>query len=347
MRTDDSRCSAGTRRARRAALALAVLALAGDAVAGPGPTPMAGAGDSATMATVATTSQTGTSVPGTTGQLREERFSAPDRVVVKDGAGPVATFTVGSRSVTLRGPQRTFAESTTSATVTTTTWVRLLDQPFAGAVDYAWLAARIGDTTPDVLEVARQYTTGAPDLRDGTGLRIAGDASYGPLQADGTRAEGSDFNDYLGTPWSYGSRVDQPETDQHGAVDCSGYVRMVFGYRSGIPMVLEPDGMALPRRAVQMDASAPGVMVLPNTGTRPSGLGALQPGDLVFFDASTDDDTLTDHVGIYLGLDSAKAPRFLSSRKGADGPTMGDVRGRSTLSGSGLYATSFRSARRL
>ena len=101
------------------------------------------------------------------------------------------------------------------------------------------------------------------------------------------------------------------------------------------------------RRAVQMSASAPGVVVIADTGTRPAGLGALLPGDLVFFDASTDDGTLVDHVGIYLGVDSAGAPRFLSSRKGADGPTMGDVRGRSTLSGSGLYATSFRAARRL
>lgn len=130
-------------------------------------------------------------------------------------------------------------------------------------------------------------------------------------------------------------------------MDCSGYVRMVFGYRSGVPVVLQPDGVALPRRAVQMDDSAPGVTVVPHTGTRPSDLAGLQPGDLVFFDASTDDGTLIDHVGIHLGLDSAGAPRFLSSRKGADGPTMGDVRGRSTLSGSGLYATSFRSARRL
>jgi hypothetical protein len=67
----------------------------------------------------------------------------------------------------------------------------------------------------------------------------------------------------------------------------------------------------------------------------------------VFFDASADEGTLVDHVGIHLGIDSAGAPRFVSSRKGADGPTMGDVRGRSMLSGSRLYATSFRVVRRL
>ncbi|SNR59373.1 NlpC/P60 family protein [Blastococcus mobilis] len=304
---------------------------------------------SATSTPTATTTNPASTAPasGTTGALREQRLASPDRVVVRDDLGPVATFTVGSRTVGLRGPQRTFSESTTTARVISTTWVRLLAQPFKGTVDYGWLAARIGDTSEDVLELARQYVTGAPERRDAAGLRIAGDASYGPLQADGTRAEGSDFNDYLGMHWSYRTEVDQPETDQFGALDCSGYVRMVFGHRAGISMTLQPDGLALPRRAVQMSDSAPGVVVIPDSGTRPTSLAALLPGDLIFFDASTDDGTLIDHVGIYLGIDSAGAPRFLSSRKSADGPTMGDIRGRSTLSGTGLYATAFRAARRV
>ncbi len=286
-------------------------------------------------------------LPGTTGVVREERLSRPDRVVVRDDLGVVATFTVAARTVTVRGAQRTFAESTTSATVTGTAWVRLLGDPFAGAVDYGWLGARLTDTSPDVLEVAGQYVTGAPQFIDASGFPIAGDASYGPLLADGTREEGSDFNDYLGVAWSYGDTVDRPEERQHGALDCSGYVRMVFGYRAGVPLALQADGAALPRRAVQMNESAPGVMAVPYTGKRPKSLDALLPGDLVLFDASTDDGTAIDHVGLYLGVDSAGDPRFLSSRKGADGPTMGDIRGRSTLSGTGLYATSFRSARRL
>jgi cell wall-associated NlpC family hydrolase len=344
----------GTRAVRRAqAAGLAVGLLAGAALTATGtglPLTSAGATESAgpSAQTAVPTGQQGTStVVGTTGPLREERMAAPDRVVLRDDRGPVATFTVGSRSVALRGPQRTFTESTTTASVTTTTWVRLLAQPFAGTVDQGWLSARLSDTSDDVLEVARQYVTGAADRRDASSLRIAGDASYGPLLADGTREEGSDFNDYLGIVGSYATGTDQPETRQYGALDCSGYVRAVFGHRMGVPMTLEPDGAALPRRAVQMNASAPGVMVVPDAGTRPRNFAVLQPGDLVFFDASTDDGTLVDHVGIHLGTDSSGAPRFLSSRKGADGPTMGDVRGRSTLSGSGLYATSFRSARRL
>ena len=296
------------------------------------------------------TSATGiavTALPATFGAVREERLSSPDRVVVRDDVGVVATFATGARTVTVRGNKRTFAESTTSATVTTTTWVRLLGTPFTGSVDYGWLAARLTDTSDDVLEIARQYVTGAPQRTDATGLRVAGDASYGPLLADGTRQEGADFNDYLGLPWTYASGVDQAEDSQYGAIDCSGYIRTIFGYRGGMALTLQPDGVGLPRRAVQMNDSAPGVMVVPYTGARPSKLDRLLPGDLVFFDASTDDGPAIDHAGIYLGVDSAGAPRFVSSRKSADGPTMGDIRGKSVLSGSGLYATSFRSARRL
>lgn len=333
-----------------ATLALAVLGSA--LVAAPGHTSVLIAGTKKPAAgvevAIRTVTVSATAGSSTIGTLREERLTSPDRVVVRDDLGVVATFTVGSRTVSLRGPQRTFAESTTTATITTTTWVRLLDQPFGGTVDHGWLTARLGDTSDDILELTRQYTTGAPERRNAAGLRIAGDASYGRLLVDGTREEGSDFNDYLGVPWSYGTSVDQPEANQYGAMDCSGYVRTAFGYRAGIPMTLQPRGAgALPRRAVQMSDSAPGVMVIPNTGTRPSNTAVLLPGDLVFFDASTDDGTLVDHVGIYLGVDSAGAPRFVSSRKSADGPTMGDIRGRSTLSGTGLYATTFRSARRL
>jgi cell wall-associated NlpC family hydrolase len=337
----------GRRTLAAGLLAVVVGSVAADTVVAPESAPVWAAQD-ATVPTSTVAASVGTD-PGTatSGPLREERLTAPDRVVVRDDLGVVATFTVGSRSVALRGPQRVFAESTTTATVTTTTWVRLLTQPFTGAVDHGWLSGRLTDWSDDVLELARQYVTGAGERYDASGRRIAGDASYGPLQADGTREEGSDFNDYLGDPWTYGSRVDPPEPEQFAAMDCSGYVRTVYGYRAGVPLSLQPDGVTLPRRAVQMAESAPGVVIVPDTGRRPAGTSTLLPGDLLFFDASTDDGTLVDHVGIYLGLDSQGAPRFLSSRKGADGPTMGDVRGRSTLSGTGLYATSFRSVRRL
>ena len=277
------------------------------------------------------------------------QLSGPARVQVRDGSTePVATFTVGARTVTLRGATRTFAEAgTTSATVSTRTYVRMLPRPFDGSVDTTWLRGALASTAPDLLAVAVQYVTGAPTVLATDGAVLSSDAAYGPLQADGTRLEGSDFNDYLQVPWSYGGVVDPPEPEQAGAVDCSGYVRLVFGYRAGLALTRDPDGVRLPRRAVQMLRSAPGVVTVPDTGARPASTAALAPGDLVFFDASTDDGTAVDHVGIYLGLDNGGAPRFVSSRKTVNGPTLGDVGGRSLLSGTGLYATSWRAARRL
>lgn len=276
-------------------------------------------------------------------------LSAPNRVQVLDAdPRPIATFTVGARTVTVRGPARVFSEpATTTARVASTTWVRLLPRPFNGTVDPVWLERALATTSPDVLAKAAQYVAGAPTRLAGDGSVLADDADYGPMQPDGTRAEGSDFNDYLGKAWSYGPTVDEPEADQAGALDCSGFVRMIFGHRFNIPLALGPDGTRLPRRSTQMLSSAPGVVTIRDTGTRPSSLAKLAPGDLVFFDGSSDDGTLVDHVGIYIGRDNSGAPRFISSRKTANGPTLGDVGGRSTLTGTGHYASTWRAARRL
>jgi len=244
------------------------------------------------------------------------------------------------------GPERTLREKGTKVTVRSTSWVRLLPAPFGGTVDEVWLRVQLADSSPDVLQTALQYVTGAPTTTDVAGGLLSGDASYGPV-VDDSRQEGADWNDYAGTPATYDGVVDPPEAGQAGALDCSGFVRMVFGARGGLPMVLTPDGVRLPRRAVQMATAAPGTVVVADTGRQVTALGSLLPGDLVLFDASTDDGTDTDHVGIYLGRDSAGGHRFVSSRKSADGPTMGDLRGASRLDGSGLYATSLRSVRRL
>lgn len=277
-------------------------------------------------------------------------LSDPARTQAYDAKGRlVATFTTGSRSVTLVGPSRTFADTVdgSSATVTTTAWVRLLPGAFAGTVDAAWLGARLKDTSPDVLAVAFQYVAGAPSISK-NGLRIAGDADYGPL-VSGVRQEGSDFNDYLGISWTYGATTDAPEAAQLRSLDCSGFVRMVLGYRLGLPLgYSDGTGATLPRRAAWMEAASPGVVLVPNDGTKPASASRslLQAGDLVFFDAATDDGTAIDHVGIYVGVDGAGHQRFISSRKTPNGPTITDVGARSYLDGSGLYATGFRSARR-
>ncbi len=278
-----------------------------------------------------------------------KRTSSPPGTEVRDSRRVViAVYTDGARTVRVRGQQRTFSEpSTTTASVTTTWWMRVLPAPFDGNVDVAWLESALADSSLDLLAMAMQYTPDAPNVNDGNGQQIAGDAHYGPLLADGSRQEGSDFNDYLGLAWTYGTTVDQPEPEQLASLDCSGFVRMVAGYRLGIPLSLGRSEATLPRRAAQMEAAAPGVVLIPNRGTQATSFERLSPGDLVFFDASTDDGTTIDHVGIYLGPDSGGRHRFVSSRKRADGPTFGDVGGASLLDGSGLYARSFRSARRL
>jgi cell wall-associated NlpC family hydrolase len=278
-----------------------------------------------------------------------KRLTGPARTIVYSPTGTwLATLTDGARTVDLRGPSRTFDESTSSATVTTTVWVRILPKPFNGTVDTSWLSLALDDRTPDVLEAASQYTTGAPPRFDSSGFQFAGDADYGPLQADGTRSAGSDFNDYLGISWAYAGVSDKPEPNQLRSLDCSGFVRMVFGYRMGLPMTLSPDGSSsLPRRASDIASSAPGVVVIANSGVRPRSRSALQPGDLVFFDASVDDANQVDHVGIFLGRDTYGHDRFLSSRKFANGPTLGNLGGASVLDGTGLYAVSFRTARRI
>lgn len=309
-----------------------------------GATADAGRRADSTATTTATTTATNST------QWQYKTLRKPDRVQVLDGSTnrPVAMFTLRARTVILRGPVRTFAEpASTTATVVSSTWVRLLPRPFTGTVDKAWLTNALADTSADLLAIAAQYRTGAPTVTSADGSVLSSDASYGPLLESGTRAEGSDFSDYLGVTWAYGQRSDAPEADQLGALDCSGFVRMVLGYRLGLPLTLEPDGTALPRRSFEQLQSAPGIVTVPDTGTRPASTDALAPGDLVFFDGSTDDGTRIDHVGIYLGKDTAGEPRFISSRKTVDGPTLGDVGGKSVLSGPGYYAAAWRAARRI
>lgn len=287
-------------------------------------------------------------IPGLT--YRYINNQSPTKIEVSDSQGWLATFTNGARSVSLRGPSRTFSEpTTTAASVTHNVWVRLLPAPFSGIVDHSLLQSMLGDTRPDVLAIAMQYIDGSSPVTNAAGLTISSDASYGPSLADGSREEGADFNDYLGIPQQYGPSTDTPEGDQLGSLDCSGYLRMVFGYRLGMPLGRQPDASQsfIPRRAVQIYEAAPGPVIVAQGNPAAASLGRLNPGDVVFQDTSTDDGTAIDHTGIFLGIDSQGNYRFISSRKIANGPTMGDVGGKSILNGNGLYAKSFVAARRV
>jgi cell wall-associated NlpC family hydrolase len=290
----------------------------------------------------------------------------PERVVVTENGQWVATFTIGCYTATLAGPARTFAETFGSdgvnhtARVTHSKWVRAAPGPVDANIDQRWLSRALTANhagTPDALAIAMQYTKNAPPILLGD-LQIAGDASYGPLLPNGKRDEGSDFNDYLGLRWLYpDDDSDRPEASQHRCLDCSGYMRMVWGYRHHLPDAGYPDTVplsrrphsntTLPRRSFEIYEGATGVILIENVGTRPIDLDTLDVGDLVFFDADEKDGPRLDHLGMYLGTDELGAPRFISSRKTPNGPTFGDAGGPSTLSGTGKYARRLRGARRL
>jgi cell wall-associated NlpC family hydrolase len=166
------------------------------------------------------------------------------------------------------------------------------------------------------------------------------------MGADNKREEGADFNDYLGIPWTYGSVVDRPEPAQLGSLDCSGFQRMVWGYRNGLSLDLSSSGGSLSRRAYQIYNSGPGIIILPDTKRQITDFSHIQVGDVAFLDVDSIDGTQIDHMGIYFGVDSQGHHRFLSSRKTANGPTFGDIDGQSVLDGNAYFAQRFRAVRR-
>jgi cell wall-associated NlpC family hydrolase len=287
-----------------------------------------------------------------------ERAPHPARTLVRDKTGAVrAVFTDGARTVRLTGPSRTFAEPAfTKANVTTDAWVRLAPRAWHEGAEKegwftSWLRKARRDESPDVLTVAVQYLKDAPDKVDEKGVRFAGDADFGPesdRDPDG-RAENSDFNDYLGIPWDFpdSGKVD-PKPDRYGFLDCSGYLRLVYGYRLGYPLRREnTPGVGLPRRAYAMSKFGPGVEVIPNRDRPARDYDVLQPGDFVFFDVDAADGSRIDHSGIFIGVDSRGHYRFVSSRTKANGPTMGDAGFAAILDGGGHFSVTFRNARRL
>ncbi len=298
----------------------------------------------------------GPAVAGVDPPYRYIRAEDPPRTLVLDESGStVATLTDGSRTGVFRGPARTFAEPrATEATVATRDWVRVAPLPWrlGGEHDAAlgrWLTKALGDRGIDVLGIAMQYRRHAPDLFDAKGVRYAGRAFFGPV-IDGERVSDSDFTDYLGVPWTYSDGVvRQPEPIRKDSLDCSGFLRMVFGYRSGYPLGWDPGDGRLPREVRDLATGGPGPVIIADSGVRPSAkqLGRLQTGDLLLFDLDPEDGPLLDHSAIFLGLDSLGQPRFISSRKMYNGPTMGDKNGASVLSGDGVLAQAFRLARRI
>ncbi|MGW7530540.1 NlpC/P60 family protein [Streptomyces sp. NPDC054783] len=303
--------------------------------------------------------------------LHYDRLTDPARTVVRDGSGTVvATLTDGARTAVLTGTDRTFTEPrTTTARLVTDSWVRLMPRTWSAGQERSkwfatWLRTNRGSTKPDVLAVALQYRAGEKPLKDAKGVRYAGAATYGaagdenPKPEKGQKQEAdkagkttrpaSDFYQYLGLAWTFPDHhTVHPDKESYGTVGPSGYVRLVYGYREGYPLLRRDDkGPGLPRTADAMATVGPGIPVLRGKNA-PAALSKLQPGDLVFFAADHSQDHRLDHVGIYLGLDDDGHPRFISSRASAGGPTFGDHGGTARLDGNGLYAQGLRAAKRL
>lgn len=273
------------------------------------------------------------------------------RAFASTGATNSPTFKVSKYEVNAEWP--------TPPTVASSSYVYLMPTAYLGFLDVTvadWLTETLASSDPDLLSTAMNYITGG-----------ATDADYGPLYSpgrvwdvghvdDGTRQEGADWNDYLGVTGSYPDltipATDNAEAHQLGCLDCSGYVRMVFGNIFGMPMALDDsadyNGLRIPRVSGDIIASGPGNVIAEGA---PPVLTAIQPGDILGWDADTsnpdEEEGQIDHIGIYLGEDQDGQHRFLSSRKTANGPTLGDLGGPSIIgNGTGLYARSLRIIRR-
>lgn len=301
-----------------------------------------------------------------TGEQTWSRLKNPDRSVLRGESGAVlASFTDGARTAILKGPSRTFTEpANTKTRVVTDNWVRLMPEPWRVGAEKEkwfkdWFEENFGSEENDIFAYAFQYVDQAPLKKDAEGIPYVGDADFGPLNPDGSegadfRLEQSDFYDYLGIPYTFrdGTTL-QPEQMRYRAMDCSGFIRMVMGYRARYPLRATDDlGDGLPRTADGMARSGLGVDVIELKGeapryAQPTSIDVLQPGDLVFFWLDARTGKRLDHVGLYLGHDTEGHKVFVSSREEVNGPTIGDKGGTSRLDGNGYYATALRSAKRL
>ncbi|MFB7273167.1 C40 family peptidase [Streptomyces sp. NPDC056244] len=302
----------------------------------------------------------------TAGEQTWERLKNPDRSVLRGGDGDIlASFTDGARTATLTGPSRTFDEpANTSSRVVTENWVRLMPEAWTKGAEKEqwfkdWFKEYYGSEEDDLFAFAFQYVEGAPVKKDDEGVPYAGDASFGPLNPDGSegndlRLEESDFYDYLGIPYTFrDGTTKEPQSARYRSIDCSGFIRTVFGYRGRYPLMASDDtGDGLPRTANGMARSKAGVDIIKLSGPepryeRPKSISVLQPGDLVFFKLDARTKSRLDHTGMYLGTDTDGHQIFISSREEANGPTIGDKGGTSRLDGNGYYAATLRSAKRL
>ncbi|MEV2189080.1 NlpC/P60 family protein [Streptomyces sp. NPDC047970] len=276
----------------------------------------------------------------------------PGRVGVRGLASTGATVVPQARVYDFRIDAAAWADP---PVVTHSTWVRVLPEPFEGtwtsAVEQR-VRAWAGDTSPDALAYSSMYRPFAPAVTDPAlgGAQVLGASGYSAPDDAGLREVGADFHEYMGLPWTFpsGESVTAvPDPKWKGNLDCSGFVRMVYGHHLGVPLGIAADAERryLPRTSQRQAASSPGVVVA-RADDAPPPLDGLRVGDVLFW--NDPDDGAVSHTGIYLGVDQHGRKRFVSSRKTPDGPTMADLGGRSVIDGtaSDLYTDKLRVIRR-
>ncbi|MFF8954330.1 NlpC/P60 family protein [Streptomyces sp. NPDC014894] len=296
--------------------------------------------------------QAGTAEPAAWQLWAEDAAFPKGRVGVRAAAG------AGLAGLPVKLLVSEFTVVSAAPAVTHREWVRVLPAPYDGT----WTSAveeRVrgwaGSTAPDALAHAAMFLKGVPPVTsarpgEDLGRPVLGAAGYSPL-VNGVRDEGADFHEYSGVSWTFppDNRVWTADPAFAGHLDCSGYVRMVYGRHMGVPMTYfggPVTGEYLPRDSAAMARNSPGVRIA-HAAAAPPPLAGLHIGDLLFFDAVTDADDKIDHVAIHLGVDEFGARRFLSSRKTPNGPTAADLGGASTIDGTGTYAETLRTIRRL
>ncbi|NEK85541.1 transglycosylase SLT domain-containing protein [Blastococcus saxobsidens] len=137
--------------------------------------------------------------------------------------------------------------------------------------------ARIGEIQARFTAQATTATSAAWSSAAGAaGLTGTSSAGYA-TSTGGTASESavvSEAQKYIGVPYVWGG------TDPSKGLDCSGFTKLVYGNL----------GVELPRTSSQQATA----------GRAVASLDAARPGDLVFFDHSSDRPGI-DHVGIYIG----------------------------------------------
>ena len=294
-----------------------------------------------------------------------ETLENPTRIEVSEGGEWVATFTPGCYTVTLAGPERTFAETFRrgGATLASRSPTRPgcgrrpvpLDQrgrralagPRAGR-EPGGHAGRSGHR-----DAVRQGRARHERRRPG----IAGDASYGPLDAEGEAGGRVRLQRLPRAPLALSDRAPgSPRGAPEALPRLLGLHEDGLGIPTPPPGAGYPDTVPLSIRPRRGRPCRVGRFEMYGGGPGWSSSPTPDPGDRL--SASWPSGTSCSSTG-RRRRHAARSRRHVpgrGSRRGApvhlqpqdpDGPTLGDAGGASVLDGSGHYATAFRAVRRL